>query len=100
MRGRDNPVPVCLPANRGEWHLTEDERALIISLLEEVGSPGLRWLFVHDYDPRVQTTMQPYITFMRQSQEMKKGCRCDVNMQQWYSDCPIHGLSGRNCGEI
>lgn len=99
MRDMSKPLPVGLPASRGEWHLTEAERELIISFVEEVGSPGIRWLFVHDYDPRVQTTMQPYITFMRQAQKRKKRCQCNVSAGRFLAECPTHGMSGGRCGE-
>ena len=72
MRALSEHVAASGVTDHGEWAISDQERQAIIQLLEEIGSPGTRWLFLNNYNPVVQTSMQPYIRFMRRS--MHLGC--------------------------
>jgi len=70
VRSMSDTRPATGPTDHGEWAISDQERQTIVQLLEEIGSPGARWLFLHNYNPLVQTSMQPYIRFLRRAKEI------------------------------
>lgn len=84
-----------------QWVLSEEERVGLIKFTADIGATGVNWLFRNGYDPNVQTSMQPYIIFMRWAEGLGDApkCECIVEEGRYYSTCPVHGINSGHAGE-